>query len=156
MKFYKSLAIAGGMTGAVLGAVVLTGLMTNDQVSIDSIGAGQPQNLRIQTIPIRLGGYGLKRKGEAASEIVLLSIALRVNSPQDKQIVCRLAPRLIATVTQDVGLRYEDSETLQADLQAALPRHLRTRFNHALKGNLIQGVIIKRVPPGSPPPRSSC
>ena len=155
MNFYKSLAVAGGISGAVLGAVVLTGLMTNDQVSVNGAPGGLPQTLRIQTIPVRLGGYGLISKGDAG-EIVLLSIALRVDSPQDKQIVCNLAPRLIATVTQDVGLRYDDADTLQADLQVTLPRHLRTRFNHALKGDLIRGVVISRVPPGTLPPRSSC
>lgn len=155
MNFYKSLAVAGGVTGTILGAVLLTGLMTDRHTEMDGAANSRPQTLRIQAVPVRLGGYGLKYK-KGAGDIVLLSIAVRVDGVQERDLVCRLAPRLVSTVTQEVTLRYSEAVALDADIGKSLPDHLRRRFNQALKSDVIQGVIVDRINSGEFPPQSTC
>ncbi|MCF3631100.1 hypothetical protein RJ527_11135 [Thalassospiraceae bacterium LMO-SO8] len=155
MNFYKSLAVAGGVTGTILGAVLLTGLMTDQKLALENKEFKRPQTLRIQAIPIRLGGYSLKYK-RGAGDIVMLSVSVTVPGRAERDLVCRLAPRLVSTVTNDVTIRYSDVDELRTDLTRALPEHLRRRFNLALNGNLIQSVTVDKVEAGKLPPQSTC
>lgn len=155
MTFYKSLAVAGGVTGTILGAVLLTGLITDQQVQLDDAERSRPQTLRIQAIPVRLGGYSLRYK-RGTGDIVMLSVSVTVPGTKEKELVCRLAPRLVSTVTNDVTIRYAEIEALRADLTRALPEHLRRRFNLALGGKLIQRVTVDTVDVGQFPPQSTC
>tara|TARA_R100001129_G_scaffold64469_3_gene44075 strand:+ start:2417 stop:2896 length:480 start_codon:yes stop_codon:yes gene_type:complete len=155
VNFYKSLAVAGGVTGTVLGAVLLTGLITKQKIELDHAERSRPQTLRIQAIPVRLGGYSLKYK-QGTGDIVMLSVSVTVPGLKEKDLVCRLAPRLVSTVTNDVTIRYSDIDALRADLTKTLPEHLRRRFNLALGGKLIQSVIVDKVETGQLPPRSTC
>ncbi|UTW51070.1 hypothetical protein KFF05_14230 [bacterium SCSIO 12827] len=155
MNFYKSLAVAGGVTGTVLGAVLLTGLMADQKMVLHDEELNRPQTLRIQAIPVRLGGYSLKYK-RGTGDIVMLSVSVTVPGLKEKDLVCRLAPRLISTVTNDVTIRYAEVEALRADLTKTLPEHLRRRFNLALGGKLIQSVIVDKVEAGQFPPQSTC
>ena len=154
MNFYRSLAIAGGVTGTVLAAVVVTGLLTNDSMDLE-VGSGDPRTMRIQAIPVRLGGHGLKPL-RATDEIAVLSISLTVSNATERDLVCRLAPRLIAAVTQNVGQRYTDHEVLARDLDKVLPTHLRRQFNRALKAEMIETVSILKLEPDEPRPRATC
>ena len=61
MNLTKSLAVAGGVTAGVIGAVLLAGIITNEEVDSGGDG-GVPQTLRLNSIPVRLGGYGLDRR----------------------------------------------------------------------------------------------
>ncbi len=155
MNFYKSLAVAGGVTGTILGAVLLTGLMTDQKMALDSEELNRPQTLRIQAIPVRLGGYSLKYK-RGTGDIVMLSVSVTVPGHAERDVVCRLAPRLVSTVTNDVTIRYSDVDALRTDLTKTLPEHLRRRFNLALGGKLIQSVIVDKVEAGQLPPQSTC
>lgn len=155
MNFYKSLAVAGGVTGTILGAVLLTGLMTDQKLALDNKEFNHPQTLRIQAIPIRLGGYSLKYK-RGTGDIVMLSVSVTVPGRAERDLVCRLAPRLVSTVTNDVTIRYSDVNELRTDLTRNLPEHLRRRFNLALNGNLIQSVTVDKVEAGKLPPQSTC
>lgn len=155
MNFYKSLAVAGGVTGTILGAVLLTGLITDQQVELDAAERDRPQTLRIQAIPLRLGGYSLRYK-RGTGDIVMLSISVTVPGLSEKNLVCRLAPRLVSTVTNDVTIRYTEVDALRADLTKSLPEHLRRRFNLALGGRLIQSVTVDTVDAGELPPQSTC
>ncbi|MEQ8804143.1 MAG: hypothetical protein RIE87_11610 [Rhodospirillales bacterium] len=155
MNFYKSLVVAGGVTGTILGAVLLTGLMTDPHMELDDAANSRPQTLRIQAVPVRLGGYGLKYK-KGAGDIVLLSITVKVGGVPERDLVCRLAPRLVSTVTQEVTLRYSETEALDADIGTSLPAHLRRRFNQALKSDVIQDVTIDRINSGEFPPQGTC
>lgn len=154
MNFYKSLAVAGSVTGTILAAVLVTGLLTNQQMDLD-VGVDDPQVLRIQAVPVRLGGYGIKHKRDSG-EIVVLSITLKVDNSLERELVCRLAPRLVATVTRDITQRYTNPEALTADLGKTLPDHLRRRFNQALKSNIISHVGIRKLAPDEGTPRSTC
>jgi len=155
VNFYKSLAVAGGVTGTILGAVLLTGLMTHKQTELDEAARSRPQTLRIQAIPVRLGGYSLKYK-RGTGDIVMLSVSVTVPGAKEKELVCRLAPRLVSTVTNDVTIRYAETDALRADLTRTLPDHLRRRFNLALGGTLIQSVTVDTVDAGQFPPQSTC
>lgn len=155
MNFYKSLAVAGGVTGTILGAVLLTGLMTDQKLALENEEFNRPQTLRIQAIPVRLGGYSLKYK-RGTGDIVMLSVSVTVPGRAERDLVCRLAPRLVSTVTNDVTIRYSDVDELRTDLTRTLPEHLRRRFNLALNGNLIQSVTVDKVEAGKLPPQSTC
>ncbi|HBC08603.1 MAG TPA: hypothetical protein DC046_13645 [Rhodospirillaceae bacterium] len=155
MNFYKSLAVAGGVTGTILGAVLLTGLMADQKMLLHDAELNRPQTLRIQAIPVRLGGYSLKYK-RGTGDIVMLSVSVTVPGLKEKDLVCRLAPRLVSTVTNDVTIRYSDVDALRTDLTKTLPEHLRRRFNLALGGRLIQNVIVDKVEAGKLPPQSTC
>ncbi len=155
MNFYKSLAVAGGVTGTILGAVLLTGLATDQKLALENKELNLPQTLRIQAIPIRLGGYSLKYK-RGTGDIVMLSVSVTVPGRAERDLVCRLAPRLVSTVTNDVTIRYSDVNELRTDLTRTLPEHLRRRFSLALNGNLIQSVTVDKVEAGKLPPQSTC
>ena len=154
MNLTKSLAVAGGVTAGVIGAVLLAGIITNEEVDSGGDG-GVPQTLRLNSIPVRLGGYGLERR-RGGGEIAILSISLRVTGDENKSHVCRMAPRLVATVTRDVAARFGDMEDLDAARHTTLPEHLRHRFNQTLEGTPIDGVMIDRVERGEIPPRGTC
>jgi hypothetical protein len=155
VNFYRSLAVAAGVTGTVLGLVLLTGLMTDNQMEIDGFGSDLPETIRIQAVPIRLGGYGLQHK-RGEGDVVMLSISVRVANEMERGLVCRLAPRLIAAVTQDIGQQYSDPETLSADITTTLPGKLQRRFNRALKADLIDSVTIEKITAGSFVPPATC
>tara|TARA_R110001592_G_scaffold81299_4_gene241377 strand:+ start:960 stop:1439 length:480 start_codon:yes stop_codon:yes gene_type:complete len=155
VNFYKSLAVAGGVTGTILSAVLLTGLMTDQKLALENEEFNRPQTLRIQAIPVRLGGYSLKYK-RGTGDIVMLSVSVTVPGRTERDLVCRLAPRLVSTVTNDVTIRYSDVDELRTDLTRTLPEHLRRRFNLALNGNLIQSVTVDKVEAGKLPPQSTC
>ncbi|MAO55890.1 MAG: hypothetical protein CMM61_09340 [Rhodospirillaceae bacterium] len=154
MNLTKSLAVAGGVTGGVIGAVLLAGIITNEEFDTGG-GGGIPQTLRLNSIPVRLGGYGLeRRRGEGA--IAILSISLKVTGDENKSHVCRMAPRLVATVTRDVAARFAEMEDLDAARRSTLPEHLRHRFNQTLEGAPVDSVMIDRVESGEIPPRGTC
>lgn len=163
MSFGKSLLIAVGATGTSLTAVAVAGLLTNSGPL--SLGPDaqpeteEPAPLEMRTVvtdPVPLDRRGYSLTGSKQDDLVFVSVEMIVRHQRDRQRVCKLMPRLKASILSDLGPRLRPAPATVAPDGEAVNAFVHDRFDSALGGNVVTRATVRVSDHRRGVPKSNC
>lgn len=163
MSFGKSLLIAVGATGTSLTAVAIAGFLTNTgPLALGPDGNRQsvspppldPSTIVMEPVPLDPRGYSLT--GLEQNDLVFVSVEMLVRTKRDRLLVCKLMPRLTATILRDLGPRLWSQPTLNNLDEVGTNLFVRDRFDHALGAKVIAEATVRFVENRRAAPKPNC
>lgn len=154
----KSLLLAVGATGTSFAAVTIAGLLSNGALmDMSKDEAADDPALRtviMEPVPVDRRGYSLK--AAKTGDQVFVSVQMTVTKPKDRARVCKLMPRLVASVLRDLGpvvWKAPRNATLEGPDVDAFVRRL---FTRELGGNPIEAATVRITDDVRRAPRPNC
>ena len=149
MSFGKSLFIALSATGTTMGAVAIAGLLTNSgplAIGPDAerrpppIAPEDQRTVVMEPVPLDPRGYTLT--GSEQDDLIYVSVEMVTHRKDDRQLVCKLMPRLKAAILTDLGPRLRALSSLADIDEIATNQFIRARFDHALGAHVVAAAKV--------------
>ncbi|MEQ8806890.1 MAG: hypothetical protein RIE87_15145 [Rhodospirillales bacterium] len=162
MSFGKSLFIAVSATGTSLTAVAVAGFLTNTgplALGPDGQQSAAPPPLEPSTIvmePVPLDPRGYSLRGLEQDDLIYVSVEILVRTKPDRLLVCRLMPRLTATILRDLGPRLWSQPTFNNLDEAGTNLFVRDRFDQALGAKVVAEATVRFVEDRRAAPKPNC
>ena len=153
----KSVLIASTVAAGTVGSVAAVGMgfdFNSGAPAATPVDAG-PSQVRMSPISVPIGGWTLKKKKNAA-KVLVVSIVLDVPNGDARQAVCRLMPRLVSAVNNEVSHNVLYQDNWKEALTGSLGQRLKVRFNRALGRTLISDVRLQAFGSETDAPPPTC
>jgi hypothetical protein len=163
LSFGKSLLIAVTATGTSMTAVAVAGFLTNTgPLALGPDGqqaAAPPPPLERSTVvmePVPLDPRGYSLTGLEQGDLIYVSVEMVVRNKPDRLLVCKLMPRLTASVLRDLGPKLWSRPTLNNLDEAAINEFVRDRFDHALGAKVVAEANVRFIDNRRAAPTPNC